>query len=94
MRKFILSIIALASISFSADLNDGRLGEVQMFSLPEKNVEVAHEEKELDLVVPSVKRIEIKEVETLETPFQQVAWENNKTMREEMGAEIVLGIRF
>lgn len=94
MRKFILSIIAIASVSFCDDLNDERLGEVQMFALPEKTVEVTNEEKELDLVVPSVKRIEIKEVETLETPFQQVAWENNKTMREEMGAEIVLGIGY
>lgn len=94
MRKFILSIIAIASVSFCDDLNDGRRGEVQMFALPEKTVEVTNEEKELDLVVPSVKRIEIKEVETLETPFQQVAWENNKTMREEMGAEIVLGIGY
>jgi hypothetical protein len=94
MNKLILTIIALASVSFAFDLNDGRAEEVQMFTLPQKTVEITHEEKELDIVPPSVKRIEIKEVSSLETPFQQVAWENNRTMREEMGAEIVLGIGF
>lgn len=94
MRKFILSIIALASVSFSADLNDGRLGEVQLFNLPEKKMEITHEEKEMDLVKPTEKKMEIKEVESIQTPFQKVAWENNRTMREEMGAEIVLGIGF
>lgn len=94
MHKFILSIITIASVSFGADLNDGRLGEVQMFSLPEKTVEITTEEKELDIIPPSVKKPNVQGAESLETPFQQVAWENNKTMREEMGAEIVLGIRF
>jgi len=91
MNKLFTIIALLAVTSFAETKNDDRAPEMALpqFTIPSHDLVRA----EVPVVAPEKKELEIKAVETMETPFVTVAWENNRLMREEYN-EINLGIGF
>ena len=83
--KFVALFLVLVAVAHSND----RLSEVPMFSFEQK--------KEMNRDSVSVKNIPgnviVINADSLEVPFEKVAWENNKLLNEEYSV-IQLGIHY
>lgn len=94
MRHIITLLIALVLVSFvnvRAEENDGRMGEIPMFSLETEKKELKKAEKEIK--VPSAVTVKMREKKAEEVPFEKMAWENSKSFSEE-NRVMNLGIGF
>ena len=85
MRHIITLLIALVLVSFvnvKAEENDGRMGEIPMFSLEKKDVP-AMKKAEKEIKIPASVSVKMREKKAEEVPFEKMAWENSKSFSEE-----------
>lgn len=94
MRHIITLLIALVLVSFvnvKAEENDGRMGEIPLFSFETEKKELKKAEKELK--VPAAVSVKMREKKEEVVPFEKMAWENSKSFSEE-NRVMNLGIGF
>jgi hypothetical protein len=86
MKKTILAALILASVSFASE---DRAPEMPMFTFQKKAVS----RDSVSVKAPPQKELEVEKVVSVETPFQRVAWENNRRFNDEFRV-VNLGIGF
>lgn len=80
-----LALVLSASVFASED----RAPEMPMFTFQKKEVS----RDSVSVKAPPQKEMEVEKVVGIETPFQRVAWENNRTFNDEFRV-VNLGIGF
>lgn len=86
MKKMLtLALVLSASVLAS----DDRAPEMPMFTFQKKEVQ----RDSVSVKAPPQKELEVEKVVSVETPFQRVAWENNRRFNDEFRV-VNLGIGF
>lgn len=86
MKFTILAALVLASSVFASE---DRAPEMPMFGFEKKEVQ----RDSVSVKAPPQKELEVEKVVSVETPFQRVAWENNRRFNDEFRG-VNLGIGF